>query len=69
MDFVICFLILANWKGDSYNLIFVIVDWLTKMVHYKLVKITFVTLGLVKVIMNMIIYYYKVLESIIITQS
>ena len=30
----------ADWKGDSYNSILVIVDRLTKMVHYELVKVT-----------------------------
>ena len=40
MDFVTGTPISTNWKGDSYDSILVIVDWLTKMVQYKLVKIT-----------------------------
>ncbi len=38
MDFIIDLLISADCKGDSYNSILVIINWLTKMVHYKLVK-------------------------------
>ena len=34
MDFVTGLLILTDWKGDSYNIILLIVDQLTKMVHY-----------------------------------
>ena len=34
IDFVIGLPILTDWKGESYNSILVIVDWLTKMVHY-----------------------------------
>ena len=29
----------ANWKKNSYNFIYIIIDWLIKIVHYKLVKI------------------------------
>ena len=34
MDFVTGLLVLTDWKGDSYDLILVIVNRLTKMVHY-----------------------------------
>ena len=30
----------TDWKGDSYNSILVIIDWLTKIVHYEPVKVT-----------------------------
>ncbi len=33
MDFIMGLLVSTNWKGDIYNSILVIVDWLTKMVH------------------------------------
>ncbi len=39
MDFVMTFLILSDWKGDSYVSILVIVDQLTKMIYYKPVKV------------------------------
>ena len=40
MDFVTGLLILADWKEDSYDLILVIVNRLTKMVHYEPVRVT-----------------------------
>ena len=55
MDFVTGLSVLMDWKGDSYDLILVIIDRLTKMVHYKPVKITINALGLAKVIINMVV--------------
>ena len=52
MDFVTGPPISNNWKRDNYDFILVIVDRLTKMVHYKLVKITIDALGLAEVIIN-----------------
>ncbi len=66
MDFVIGLLISVNWKSDKYNLILVIVNWLMKMVYYKLVKVIIDALGLVKVIINMIMCHHGVPESIVI---
>ena len=40
MDFVIGLPLSANWKSNSYDLILIIVDCLTMMVHYELVKVT-----------------------------
>ena len=40
MDFVTGLPVSTDWKGDSYDLILVIVDRLTKMVHYEPVKVT-----------------------------
>ena len=39
MDFVISLLILTNWKNNSYNSIFVIVNRVIKVVYYKPIKI------------------------------
>ncbi len=69
MDFVTGLSISAYWKGDSYDSILVIVDRLTKMIYYEPVKITIDALGLAKVIINVVVYHYKVLESIIIDWS
>ena len=55
MDFVTGLPISTNWKKDSYNSILVIIDWLTKMVHNKLVKITINTPGLAEVIIDMVV--------------
>lgn len=56
----------ANKKDDSYNLILVIVDQLTEMICYELVKVIIDILDLVKLIINMIIHQYKVPKSLII---
>lgn len=68
MDFVTDLLITANWKGDNYKLILVIVDQLTKMIHEP-GKVTIDVLGLVKVIINVIVRHYGVLELIITDQD
>ena len=46
-------------------MILVIVDWLTKIVHYKSVKITINVLGLAEVIIDVVVCYYGVPESIV----
>ncbi len=65
MDFVIGLPISADWKGDSYNSILIIVDWLTKMVYYKPVKVTINAIGLAKVIIDVFVQHYGVLELIV----
>ncbi len=62
MDFVTGLPISTNWKGDSYDSILVIVERLTKMVHYVPVKVTIDAPGLAKVIIDVIIYYHRVPE-------
>ena len=65
MDFVIGFSILANWKGDSYDSILIIVDRLTKMVHYEPVKVIIVVPGLAEVIIDMVVHHHGIPESIV----
>ncbi len=65
MDFVTGLPISADWKGDSYNSILVIVDRLTKMVHYEPVKVTIDAPGLAEVIIDVVVRYYGVPESIV----
>ena len=65
MDFVTGLPVLIDWKKDSYNSILVIVDWLTKMVHYKSVKITFDAPRLPKVIINVVVRHHGLSDSII----
>ncbi len=64
MDFVTGLPISADWKGDSYDSILVIVDRLTKIVHYETVKVTIDALGLADVIIHMVVRYHGVPESI-----
>lgn len=52
MDFVIELPIFTNWKDETYDLILVIINQLTKMVNYKLVNITINAFNLAKVIFN-----------------
>ena len=55
MDFVTRLPLSSDWKGESYNFIPVIVNQLTKMVHYKLVKVTINALGLAEVIIDVVV--------------
>ena len=66
MHFLTDLLILADWRSDNYDLILVIVNQLTKMIHCDLIKVTINILSLIKVIINMIVCYHRVLESIFI---
>ena len=69
MDFIIGLSISANWKGDSYNSILVIIDRLTKMVYYELVKVTIDAPGLAEMIINVIVCHHGVPESIVTDQG
>ncbi len=69
MDFVTGFPISADWEGNSYDSILVIVDRLTKMVYYELVKVSINALGLAKVIINIIVRHYIVPKSIVMDQG
>ena len=57
--------LLTDWKGKSYDLIIFILDRLTKMVHYELVKITIDGPGLTEVIINIIIRHHGLPDFII----
>ena len=55
MDFVTGLPLSADWKGDSYDSILVIVDRLTKIPHYEPVKVTIDAPGLAEVILDMVV--------------
>ena len=55
MDFVTGLAISIDWKRDSYDSISFIVDQLTKMVHYELVKITINAPRLAKVKIDILV--------------
>ncbi len=69
MKFVIDLLISTDYKDKSYNLILVIINYLIKIVYYKLIKIMINALSLAEVIINIVIYHHRILESIVIDQS
>ena len=65
MDFVMGLPISTDWKGDSYDSILVIVNWLTKMVYYEPVKVTINTPSLAEVIINVVVRHHGLLDSIV----
>lgn len=65
IDFVTGLPISTDWKSDSYNLIFIIIDWLIKMVYYKLIKVTIDASRLAEVIFGMVVYYHNLPNSIV----
>ena len=65
MDFVTGWLLSFNWKSDNYDSILVIVDRLTKMVHYKLVKVTIDALDLTEIMIDMVVRHHGLPDSII----
>ena len=65
MDFVTGLPLFSDWKGNNYNSILVIVNWLTKMVYYKLVKVIINAPGLAKVIIDMVIRHHDLPDSIV----
>ncbi len=69
MDFVTGLLISADWKGDSYDSILVIVDRLKRMVHYVPVKVTIDEPGLAEVIIDVVVRHHRVPESIVTDQG
>lgn len=65
MDFVTKLPILLNWKGKTYDSIFVIINRLSKLIYYKPVKVTIDTSALAEVITKMLVWYYGLLNSIV----
>ena len=55
----------ANWNGDSYDLILVIVNGLTKIVHYKPVQVIIDVSEQIEMIVNVIVQYNGLFDSII----
>ena len=58
MDFVTRLPQSADCKGDGYNSILVIVDWLTKMVYYEPVQMTITAPALAKIIVNVVVQHH-----------
>ena len=46
----------TNWKNMNYNLILIIVGWLTKMIHYKPVQMSD-ALGFAEVLIDLIVWH------------
>ena len=65
MDFVTGLPLSADWKGNNYDSILVIVDQLTKMVHYEPVKVTIDAPGLAEVIIDVVVRHHGLPDSIV----
>ena len=65
MDFVIGLPGSTNWKKDSYDSIFVIINRLIKIGHYKPVKVTIDAPGLAEIIIIVVVRHYGLLDSIV----
>lgn len=65
MVFVIGLPISTNWKSNSYDSIFIIIERLNKMVYYKSIKITINILGLATIMINIIVQPHGFFDSII----
>ena len=65
IDFMTGLPLFVDWKVNNYDLIFIIVNHLTKIVYYKLVKVTINALKLAEIIINMVMQYYGLPHSII----
>lgn len=65
MNFVTSHLVLTDQKTETYNLILVIINRPIKMVYYKLVKVIIDAFGLAEVIINVVVRYHKLSNSII----
>ena len=59
----------VDWKSNSYNSILVIINWLTKMIHYKPVKVTIDALGLAEVLLDVVVWYHGLPNSIMTYKS
>ena len=65
MDFVTGLPLSSDWKGNSYDSILVIVNRLTKMVHYEPVKVTIDAPGLAEVIIDVVVRHHGLPDSIV----
>ena len=57
--------IFTNWKGETYDSIFVIINQLKKMLHYELIKVTINASSLEKVIINVVVKHHGLPNSIV----
>lgn len=66
IDFITELPISTIWNDNNYDSILVIIDGLTKIVHYETVMITINVLELGEVILNMAMQYYGLINSIVV---
>lgn len=69
INFIIGILISPDWKGDSYDMIFVIINRLTKIVYHESIKTTIDKTSLVEIIIDVIVRYCGLFKLIISDQG
>ena len=69
MNFVTKLPISTNWKGNSYNSILIVIDRLTKMVHYEPVQTMIDAPRVAEVIIDVIVQHNGLPDSIVSNQS
>lgn len=69
IDFVTSLPVSTNFKGETYDSILFIVNWLKKIVYYESIKVIIDTLGLVKGIINMVVLYHNLFNTIVSNQG
>ena len=65
IDFITRLPISTDWKDESFDSILVIVNRLTKMMHYELVKVTINAPRRAKVILDVVVSRHGLFESIV----
>ena len=65
MDFVTGLPVSTNWKCETYDSILVIIERLTKIVHYIPVKVTINALSLAEVIIDVIVRHHGLSDFIV----
>lgn len=69
INFLTNLLILKNLKKNNYNLILVIVDKITQIIHHKPEQTIIKIAKIVKVIINVVLRYHKFVKSILCNKS
>lgn len=69
MDFVIGLPVSTNGKDKIYNSILVIVNWFTKMVYYKPVKMIINAVSLAEVIIDIVMQPYGLSDLIVLIEA
>lgn len=69
IDYITSLLFLLDLKNNCLNTLFIIIDYLTKMIYYNLVKTTVNMAGQAKIIFDVMVKYHSLPMSIIIDQD
>ena len=69
MDLVIGLPVSTNWKDKTYDSILDIIHKLTKIIYYKPIKVTIDTLALTEIIIEVVVQYHSLPDSIVSNQS